>query len=130
MLKGHMDQTCANNQSTKPPTYTATATAPPTQGPLPEPTIDPEVSAVQESHYTPDTFRLPGRNLNYYFPPSMIPRVKCSLIKLTVYLLPQHPAITTCWCCIITTETKFTMIPCPPGMLSPYLPPTIEPLKA
>ena len=106
-----MDQTCANNQLTKPPTYTDTATAPPTQGPLPEPTIDPEVSAVQESHYTPDTFRLPGRNLNYYFPPSMIPRAKFSLIKLANYLLPQHQSIPTRWFCMITTATTFMMIP-------------------
>ena len=45
MLRGHMDQTCANNQSNQPPTYAADDAAYLTLATLPETTLNPEASA-------------------------------------------------------------------------------------
>ena len=67
MLKGHMDQNRANNQSTQLATYVAAVAASLTQAPLPEPTIDPEVSFVQESHPEPYPFILPGIKTHLLF---------------------------------------------------------------
>ena len=97
MLKVHMYQTPENNQSTQPPTYSDAAAASLTQAPITEPALDPDFFAAHESHTTPDNFILPGRKTTSYLPPYMIPREKCSLIKLAGSLLTQHLDMPTRW---------------------------------
>ena len=67
ILKEHKDQTCSNNKSNQPPTYTVDAAASLTQYTVPEPSLNPEVFSDQELHHTPDTLRLPGNKNHFLF---------------------------------------------------------------
>ena len=67
MLNSQTDQTHANNQPNQPQNYEATTASSLTQASVPEPALNTDFFVTQDSHTTPDTFRLPGRKTHFLF---------------------------------------------------------------